>query len=79
MIMWSSNKTIRGAGWNASLYDTIGISDLSKLILTILSVFPNPTDGMLNIQFTMNETQSVKIEILSMNGETIYSQESWQF
>ena len=77
MVMWTSNKTIRGAGWNASYDIVLGTND--QKAFEDLSVFPNPTDGMLNIQFTMNEIQSVRIEILSMKGETVYSQNLGNF
>ena len=73
MIMWSSNKTIRGAGWNAT-YTTPLASVPVKADFNNLMVYPNPTDGLLNIQFTMNETESVELDLLSMNGETMYSQ-----
>lgn len=77
MVLWSSNKTIRGAGWNATYDVVLGTND--QKAFEDLSVFPNPTDGMLNIQFTMNEIQSVRIEILSMKGETVYSQNLGNF
>ena len=70
MVMWTTNKEIRGAGWNASYDVVLGTNDPNPF--EDLSVFPNPTDGMLNIQFTMDKLQSVKIDILSLNGETIY-------
>jgi hypothetical protein len=74
MVMWTSNKTIRGAGWDASYVAvTTGIND--QKAFEDLSVFPNPTDGLLNIRFTMNESQSVKLLILSLNGETMVDQD----
>jgi Peptidase C10 family/Spi protease inhibitor/CUB domain/Secretion system C-terminal sorting domain len=72
MVMWSTNKTIRGAGWDANYTVTVGTND--QKAFEDLSIFPNPTDGMLNIQFTVNEIQSLRIEILSLKGETVYSQ-----
>ena len=74
MVMWSTNSTIRGAGWNASYTTTTdGVNNIKAL--SDLSVYPNPTDGMLNIQFTMNQSQSVRMEILSLNGEIMYNQD----
>ncbi len=77
MVMWTSNKTIRGAGWDASYTVTVGTNDQNAF--EALSLFPNPTDGKLNIHFTMNEIQSVRIEILSMKGETVFSQNFGNF
>jgi hypothetical protein len=76
-IIWSSNNRIRGEGWDASYSITVGTND--QKAFEDLSIFPNPTDGMLNIKFTMNEIQSVRIEILSLKGETIYSQNLGNF
>lgn len=72
MVMWQTSKSIRGAGWNAN-YDIVLGTDNQKAFED-LSVFPNPSDGMLNIHFTMNETQSVRIDIISLKGETVYNQ-----
>jgi hypothetical protein len=76
-IFWTSDNTIRGVGWDASYSITVGTND--QKAFEDLSIFPNPTDGMLNIKFTMNEIQSVRIEILSLKGETIYSQDLGNF
>ena len=74
MVVWSTNSSIRGAGWDASYVAvTTGIND--QKAFEDLSVFPNPTDGFLNIKFTMNKSQSVKLEILSLNGEIMVSQD----
>jgi len=77
MIMWTSNNTIRGGGWNASYDIVLGTNE--QKAFENLSVFPNPTNGMLNIQFTMNEIQSVRIEIVSIKGETVYDQNLGNF
>jgi hypothetical protein len=73
MVMWISNKEIRGDGWNAR-YDVLaGIED--KNAFQDLSVFPNPTEGMLNIRFTVKDRESIKLEILSSKGENLYNQD----
>jgi hypothetical protein len=76
-VFWSSNNTIRGAGWDANYTITVGTND--QKAFEDLTIFPNPTDGMLNIKFTLNEIQSVRIEILTLKGETVYSQDLGNF
>jgi hypothetical protein len=74
MVNWSTNKTNRGEGWDASYVAvTTGVNNQKSF--EGLSVFPNPTDGLMNIKFTMNESQSVSMEILSLNGEIMVSQD----
>ncbi|MCX6245847.1 MAG: C10 family peptidase [Bacteroidetes bacterium] len=72
MVMWTSNKTIRGDGWDASYSVTVGTNE--QKAFEDFSIFPNPTSGLLNVHFTMNEVQSVRIEVLSLKGELVYSQ-----
>jgi hypothetical protein len=74
MVMFTSNNTIRGAGWNAN-YETPFSFVQNKENFPDLLIFPNPTEGLLNVSFTTDRSQSVKIEILSMNGEMIYSKD----
>ncbi|MCX6248079.1 MAG: C10 family peptidase [Bacteroidetes bacterium] len=77
LVVWSSNKSIRGEGWDASYSVTVGTND--QKAFEDLSVFPNPTNGWINIQFTMTEIQSVRIDVLSMKGENVYSQNLGNF
>jgi hypothetical protein len=77
LVMFVSNKTTRGEGWDASYDVVLGTND--QKAFEDLSVFPNPTDGMLNLRFTINDLQSVRIEILSMKGETVYNQSLGSF
>jgi len=77
MLLWSTNKTIRGEGWDATYDVVLGTND--QKAFEDLSVFPNPSNGKLNVQFTINEIQSVKIEILSLKGESLYNQDLGNF
>jgi hypothetical protein len=74
MVNFSTNKTIRESGWDAT-YTTPLESVQNLKAFDNLYIYPNPTDGMLNIQFMMNETEPVKLIILSINGEIMYSQD----
>jgi hypothetical protein len=74
MVMFTSDKTIRGDGWNAT-YTTPLESVQNLTPFEDLSIFPNPTNGMLKIQFTTDKSQSVRIEIFSLFGEILYSQD----
>lgn len=74
MVMFTTNQTVRGGGWNATYNTPLSYVQNIK-IFADLSIFPNPTDGLLNVSFTTDKSQSVKIEIFSMNGEMIYSKD----
>jgi len=51
--------------------EIISIDDSEKD--AALNVFPNPTDGKFNLEIITSTAQKVKLEIVSLNGETIYS------
>jgi hypothetical protein len=73
LVWWISNNSIRGAGWDASYNAVLDATNNLKAFKDI-SVYPNPTDGLINIKFTTNELQSVRIEILSLTGETVFTE-----
>ena len=50
---------------NTLAFTTVGIADLEEVGVT--SVYPNPTNGLLNIQFSENE-QDVLLEIIDVSG-----------
>ncbi|MCX6305700.1 MAG: C10 family peptidase [Bacteroidetes bacterium] len=69
MLIWSTNGSVRGAGWEISYSPMVGIENAS--VFTDLSVYPNPASGWINIAFTITEPQNVKVELLSLQGESL--------
>jgi len=51
---------------NTLAFTTLGIADLERVGVT--SVYPNPTNGLLNIQFSDNQ-QDVQLEIYDVSGK----------
>ena len=72
MIMWVSNNTVRGEGWDISYSPMVGTVEHSSF--NDLSVYPNPASQVVNIGFTINEPQNVIIEFLSINGSVLYNE-----
>jgi len=77
MILWVTNKTTRGSGWDATYSSLVGTG--VEKTFEDLSVYPNPTDGLLNIHFTQNDVQNIRIEVVSLTGETVYRQATDSF
>jgi len=48
--------------------NTIGINDPKAIPVRI---YPNPVEDKLTVSFSLNGTESVKLELLSVNGKTI--------
>lgn len=72
MIIWNANSSIRGAGWSASYSMTVGTEE--KENFAGLTVFPNPASDKLSISFNMNETQNVKLELVTLSGVVLYAE-----
>ena len=70
MLMWTSNGSIRGPGWDISYSPMVGTDETT--IFNDLSVYPNPASNLVNIGFTITEPQNVKIELLSLQGAILH-------
>lgn len=70
MIVWSTNTTVRGTGWELSYSPMVGTRE--AIVFNNLNVYPNPSSGLINIGFNITEPQNVMVELLSLRGETIY-------
>ncbi len=49
----------------------IGIEELD---LTTLEVFPNPTDGIINIQLSSSQAADLDLELMSLEGKLVYKE-----
>lgn len=72
MLMWNTNKSIRGNGWDLSYTITVGTPENEAL--KEFKIFPNPATDKLNISFNSEQSQQIKLELLSVKGETLFSE-----
>ena len=70
MVMWTTNGSVRGSGWEISYSPMVGTGEINAF--NDLSVYPNPASTVVNIGFTMTEPQNVEIELLSLQGATLH-------
>jgi len=73
MLIWSTNKTIRGIGWDASYTITVGTDE--KELFNTLTIFPNPVNDKINISFQIGEPQNIRLELLSLTGNTVFTEQ----
>ncbi|MBE0646972.1 MAG: T9SS type A sorting domain-containing protein, partial [Bacteroidales bacterium] len=71
LIMWSSNKTIRGIGWDASYTITVGTEESAAV--ENLYVYPNPAHDYLMVKFDGKALGTVQLDLYSLKGTKIYS------
>ncbi|HPI86732.1 MAG TPA: C10 family peptidase [Bacteroidales bacterium] len=72
-MTWSTNINTTRPGWEIYYeVDNIGISENSPV--TELSVFPNPANDKLHVEFNINSTEDLKIKLVNITGQTLYSE-----
>jgi hypothetical protein len=71
-VIFTTNSTIRDDGWSATYAMNVGVDD--KKAFDNLLIYPNPTEGLLNLSFYFVENQPLRIEVLALNGVTVYSE-----
>ncbi len=71
MLQWFTNNSVRGDGWEVSFSPMVGVDEQNSF--NDLSVYPNPASQVVNISFAICEPQNVRVEILSLNGESLFT------
>jgi len=65
------DKTIEQAATQAiDMHEELGVTDLA---IFNLGVYPNPTQGPTNINFTLRNYASINLEIYNSTGQTVYT------
>lgn len=72
ILVWSTSSSVRDEGWTANYWlDGVGIEeDVNDGFLA----YPNPTSGLLNLQFNLEQMKNPEIRLLSIDGKLIYQE-----
>ncbi len=71
LMMWISNNSVRGEGWDidySPMTATPGEEGLEDLV-----IYPNPATDWLNIRLSLTDSKILKVELLSAQGQTLFS------
>lgn len=72
LIMWSSNSTIRDAGWSFDFtVDGVGVDETA---IENLNIYPNPTTGTLNIDFNAEKQGNMRVKLTSITGQVVFDE-----
>lgn len=72
LIMWSSNPTIKDEGWSFNYtVDGVGVEETK---FEDLSIYPNPTTGMLNVNFYAEKQGEIEVKLVNINGQVILNE-----
>jgi hypothetical protein len=69
MLIWTSNASVRGDGWEITYSPMVGTEEVAPF--HELLVYPNPATQLVNVEFNMNEPQNVTVELLSLQGNIL--------
>jgi hypothetical protein len=56
-----------------------GINDLADNSVYAINVFPNPNNGLFNVNFTSDETQDIRLTVTSTIGQMVYDRKIESF
>ena len=71
LLMWTTNSTIREDGWSLN-YSVDGVS-VEETAFENLNIFPNPTNGLLNINFYAEKQGLINVKLISISGQVIFN------
>jgi hypothetical protein len=72
-LRWTTSKLNNMQGWELEYeIDNVGVEEPEAF--TQLDIFPNPASGILNINFRLEDSQSVELQLVNITGESVYSE-----
>lgn len=72
LVQFYTNNSNNEAGWEAFYTSSTGIDENNGV--QDLTLYPNPTNGKMNISYSSKKTQELKIDIIDVTGKTCHSQ-----
>jgi len=73
LLVFQTNKTIRGEGWTASYTITVGQEE--NQLNNSFYLYPNPVDEELHFGFELKQAGHIDINLVSAQGKVVYSQQ----
>ncbi|MDG1901656.1 MAG: C10 family peptidase [Bacteroidales bacterium] len=72
LLMWTTNSTVREDGWSLNYsVDGVGVEETT---LENLNIYPNPTNGILNINFNAEKQGDMNVKLISISGQVIFNE-----
>ena len=72
-MTWNTNSSVKDQGWSLNYaIDGVGVKDINPY--ENISVFPNPSNGLLNVSFDVEKAGNLEVKLMNMNGQLIRSE-----
>jgi len=70
ILLWSTNSSVKEQGWSFD-YTVDGVGVKESFEYDNLSIYPNPTNGQLNISFDVEKTENLEVQLINIGGQII--------
>ena len=70
ILLWSTNATVKEQGWSFD-YTVDGVGVKESFEYDNLNIYPNPTNGQLNISFDIEKTENLEVQLINISGQII--------
>ena len=77
-FVFHSDGSVTFGGWSANVTCTELIINVDEFNSNEISIYPNPTNGFFTVDLSSNYSKSTLIEIFSISGQKIYSENANQ-
>ena len=75
LVMFKTDNYLNGQGFDLSYNCTLSQAGIENKGLKQFAVFPNPANTKLNIQFVSENTETLNIQLISISGKTVYTED----
>ncbi|RLD80311.1 MAG: hypothetical protein DRJ15_07360 [Bacteroidetes bacterium] len=72
VLRWQTSSFVQRPGWEIN-YEIGNVGVEEPVAFTELEVFPNPATDALNVNFQLDNSQSIEMRLVNVTGEAIYS------
>ncbi len=71
-MTWNTNSSVRDQGWALNYtIDGVGVNEINTF--DNFSVFPNPSNGKVNVSFDVESSNRLEVKLMNMSGQVIKS------
>ncbi len=78
-LIFQSDGYLNGPGWSAD-WEIGNVSVKEQLNgVSMLNIFPNPANNVLNISFKTDKSQAFTVKLMSVTGEVVYEENTDNF
>jgi hypothetical protein len=72
VLFWETNAVSNYQGWSFDF--TVNGVGVSETMFNTFNIYPNPAKNMLNVNFSIEKANNVKVMLTNLNGQTVFQE-----